>query len=658
MKRILLLTALLAATVTAAAKVYNVTSPDGNLSIKVETTENALLWSASLDGKVCLEPSEISLETPSGTFGAALKVRKARTARTDASFSTPFYRKSSVRDRHSSLKLECRGNFDIEFRAYDDAAAYRIIAKGPATIKNEKAEFRFADDFPVLVPYVNDNRSGERYCYAFESYYDSTPLSGMYADSLAINPLAVCLPEGRKAVIMDAGVENYPGMFLKKGEGNSLVSEFAPLPLESIIDGHSRLNLIPVRRADHIAVLEKAAPLPWRAVVLTRDDAQLPDCDLAQALAPECRVEDAAEWIRPGKVSWDWWNNFDLTGVDFKAGMNTPTYKYYIDFASKYGLEYIILDEGWSTEQSLRDVSGKVDLKELVDYGASRGVGLILWSSWRNMIKNTDADMAWYAGMGIKGFKVDFFDRDDQEVCASTYAIAECAARHHLLLDYHGLRPSGIQRAYPNIVNFEGVKGLENSKWEPRTASGPLNDQPLYDVQIPFLRMLCGPLDYTPGAMVNATKENFFGSYNHPMSQGTRVHQMAMYTIFDAPLQMLCDSPSKYLANPECTGFLAAVPTTFDETVVLDAELGEYLVTARRKGDKWFIAAMNNWTPRDLKIDTGPLEGFGGKALIFSDGVNADRQAMDYSREEVQLESGAVLNVHLAPAGGWTAIVE
>ena len=469
----------LAACLPAPAKEYSISSPDGRLVISVQQNSDALRWSVSLDGTQALQPSELSVSTQKAVFGPGVRIRKAVVRTLDESFDTPFYRKSSVRDNCRTLLLSCNGEFDLEFRAYNDAAAYRFIAKSPLTIENEQAEFNFSEDFPALVPYINDNRSGERYCFAFESYYDSTTISGMHADSLAINPLAICLPEGRKAVIMDAGVENYPGMFLKKGEGNSLVAEFAPYPAESANDPRSRLNLIPVRRAPYIASLDKAGALPWRVVVLTHDDTQLPDCDIAQILAPECRVPDALQWIKPGKVSWDWWNNFDLTGVDFHAGMNTETYKYYIDFASKYGLEYIILDEGWSTEQSLQDVSGKVDLEELVNYGESRGVGLILWSSWRNMIKDTEKDMAHYEAMGIKGFKVDFFDRDDQQICASSYEIAECAARHHLLLDYHGFRPSGIQRAYPNILNFEGVKGLENSKWEPRDSRGPVNDQPL-----------------------------------------------------------------------------------------------------------------------------------------------------------------------------------
>ena len=345
-----------------------------------------------------------------------------------------------------------------------------------------------------------------------------------------------------------------------------------------------------------------------------------------------------------------------LTGVDFKAGMNTPTYKAYIDFAAQHKLEYIIIDDGWSGLESLtEDLNPDINLEELVAYGNQKGVGIILWSSWRNAIKDLEGNFAHYAQLGIKGFKVDFFDRNDQIVLQSVEKMAACAARHHLLLDLHGLKPFGIQRAYPNVVNFEGVKGLENAKWEPIVNGLPLHDFPRYDVTAPYLRQLAGPMDYTPGTMVNATRATFRAINDHPMSQGTRVHQMAMYTIFEAPLQMLADSPSKYAKEPECTDFIAQVPTTFDETVALDGQVGEYIILARRKGNTWFIGAMTDWTPRDLTIDLSFLPAGSHEAVIFSDGVNADREATDWKQEARKVSSTDKLKVHLAPGGGWTA---
>lgn len=502
----------------------------------------------------------------------------------------------------------------------------------------------------------------------------------MYQDSLTITPLAVCLPEGKKAVVMEADVENYPGMYLLKGTSTtasashassaySLHAAFPPYPLKEAIGGYNRLNLVPAERANYIA--EKVTRLPWRIVLVTDEDKQLVGNDIAKLLGPQCRIKDTS-WIRPGKVAWDWWNNTNITGVDFRAGINTETYKYFVDFAKKNGLEYIIIDEGWSDPEDLLIFSDKMDMAGIINYAKQNGVGVILWSSWRNLIQRghekMEEIMKYYGDMGVKGFKVDFFDRDDQKAINSVYEVAECAAKHHLLLDLHGMRPFGVQFAYPNIVNFEGVKGLENSKWEPRAGDGPLHDQPRYDVTIPFLRALPGCFDYTPGAMMNAVRSQFFGNNDHPMSQGTRVHQMAMYTIFDAPLQMLADSPTKYMQNQECTDFIAQIPTVYDQVVPLDGKLGEYVVVAKRKGVRWYIAAMNNWQARDLTVDlsllikmnetNNKLEKLNGRANIFADGINADREATDYKHTQRQINSDDKLQIHLAPGGGWTAIVE
>ena len=653
---------------SSQAAEYQVSSPNGKVKVVVNTDE-AVKWSVTYDGKPVLLPSQIDIQLRQGKKSLGLgQIGKVAVRQIKSSFDSPFYKKATVKDEYGQMLMYTNQKFTIEVRAYDDGAAYRLISANskPSTVVNETAEFCFDADYQAFVPYVNDNRGGERYCYSFESYYDEQPLSKMFNDSLAITPLAVCLPGGMKAIVMDAGVENYPGMFVKKGKAaHSLVAEFAPYPTEQPVCGYARLNLVPTKRADYIAKLNGKQSLPWRAVVITEKDADILNCDMAQRLAPACRIGDTS-WISPGKVAWDWWNNTNITGVDFKSGMNTDTYLYYIDFAAKNHLEYIIIDEGWSSEESLmKDLNPEIDLPRLIAYGRQKGVGIILWSSWRNLIGNdpmcdqsvVEAVMAHYADMGIKGFKVDFFDRDDQQVSASAYKIAEIAAKHHLHLDYHGLKPFGIQRAYPNILNFEGVKGLENSKWEPRVGDGPLHNQPRYDVTIPYLRMLAGPLDYTPGAMMNAMKDSFFGNNDHPMSQGTRVHQMAMYATFEAPLQMLADSPTKYMQNQECTDFIAQIPTTFDETIALDGKLGEYTVIARRKGAVWYLAAMTDWTARDLTIDLSFLGEGTHQADIFADGVNATKEATDYKHSRQAVKRSDRLAVHLSSGGGWTAII-
>lgn len=650
-----------------AQKSYQLSSPDGKLTVNVSTsTDGQLVWWIQHEGTQVLLPSAIAMECysegkPEKPFylGRNAKVSKVTRQETNRTFPTPFYKKAEVKDHYKQMTLKCRGGYRVEFRAYNDGAAYRFVSelRKPFIVKNETADFNFAANHQAFIPYVNDNRSGERYCYSFESYYDESKLSDMFADSLAITPLMVCLEKGKKAVIMDAGVESYPGLFLKKNTDTQtgLVAEFAPVPLEEVIGGHARLNLIPTRRADYIAKVDAPQAFPWRAVLVTEQDTQLADNDMAQRLAPACRISDTS-WIKPGKVAWDWWNTCNLIGVDFEAGMNTPTYKKYIDFAAANHLEYIIIDEGWSGKESmLEDLNPNIDLKEVIAHGAKKNVGVILWASWRNAAKDTENVFKHYADMGVKGFKVDFFDRDDQPLILSVQQIAEIAARHQLLLDLHGLKPNGIQRAYPNIVNFEGVKGLENAKWEPIVNGAPLHNFPRYDVSAPYLRQLIGPLDYTPGATVNATRSDFRAINDHPMSQGTRVHQMAMYTVFEAPLQMLADSPSNYEKEPEYTAFISAVPTVFDETVALNGEVGEYITIARRKGDTWFVGSMTDWTPRNLVIDLSFLDEGNYEAVIFSDGVNAERNATDYKKEIRTVKAGDKLNIHLAAGGGWTA---
>lgn len=656
-----------------SAKVYTVQSLLGDMVVNINV-DKSITWDITKGKTLVLKPFVISLQTDRQTFGVNPKVRKV----------TVHNYKNDDNGGYQQLLLSCNG-YDVEFRVYLNAAAYRIIPKKMINkVVNETSEYRFAGDYQSFVPYVNDNREGERWCYSFESYYDEAPLSKMYQDSLAITPLAVCLPEGKKAVVMESDVENYPGMYLLRGTSTtaastasashassaySLHAAFPPYPLKEEIGGYNRLNLVPTERANYIA--EKVTRLPWRIVLVTDEDKQLVGNDIAKLLGPQCRIKDTS-WIKPGKVAWDWWNNTNITGVDFRAGINTETYKYFVDFAKKNGLEYIIIDEGWSDPEDLLIFSDKMDMAGIINYAKQNGVGVILWSSWRNLIQRghekMEEIMKYYGDMGVKGFKVDFFDRDDQKAINSVYEVAECAAKHHLLLDLHGMRPFGVQFAYPNIVNFEGVKGLENSKWEPRAGDGPLHDQPRYDVTIPFLRALPGCFDYTPGAMMNAVRSQFFGNNDHPMSQGTRVHQMAMYTIFDAPLQMLADSPTKYMQNQECTDFIAQIPTVYDQVVPLDGKLGEYVVVAKRKGARWYIAAMNNWQARDLTVDlsllikmnetNNKLEKLNGRANIFADGINADREATDYKHTQRQINSDDKLQIHLAPGGGWTAIVE
>ena len=365
-------------------------------------------------------------------------------------------------------------------------------------------------------------------------------------------------------------------------------------------------------------------------------------------MASPNRIGDVS-WIKPGKVAWDWWNWWNLYDVDFAAGINNDTYKYYIDFASQYGIEYVILDEGWAVNKQadLFQVIPEINLPELVRYGAERNVGLVLWAGYAAMDKDMEHVCQHYSEMGIKGFKVDFMDGDDQMIVDFYYRMAATAAKYHLFIDFHGAyKPTGLNRTYPNVLNHEGVYGMEQERWDSKS------DFVTNEVTIPFIRMLAGPMDYTQGAMRNAGKYSFTAIYTEPMSQGTRCRQLAEYVIFESPFNMLCDSPSNYIREDECTRFIASVPTTWDETIVLDGKVGEYLVIARRKGFRWYVGAITNWEERDLELDLSVLPNFGAKSgRIFRDGINANRAARDYKAEQIQV-MGNKVKVHLAEAGG------
>jgi alpha-glucosidase len=637
-----------------ADKKYDVKSPDGKITLTV-TAEKEIAWEVNHENTKVITPSIISLSLAGGeVLGKNVKVTKASTALVNDAFDTPFYKKSRVKDHYNQLVLKCSGNYSLEFRVYDDGAAYRFLTdrKGNLTIQDEEANFNFAGDYKAFVPYSNDLRGGERYTFSFESFYDEIKLSEMTVDSLAIVPLLVDLGGGKKAVVMEGGVEDYPGLFLKINPQTrtGLKGELPPYPLEAQQQG---INYIATKRADYLAITQGKRTYPWRAVVVSARDAELANNDMAQKLAAPSRIADVS-WIKPGKTSWDWWNTANLSHVPFKAGMNTTTFKYFIDFSAANHLEYVLIDAGWSG-RTLMETNPNVDLKELIAYGKQKDVGLIIWSAWNLTDQQKDQAFPHYAALGIKGFKVDFFDSDDQKMTQSMYAIAQSAAENKLLLDLHGMKPAGIQRTFPNVVNFEGVKGAENFKWAPMLNGVIKDDVPRYDVTAPFIRMMSGPMDYTPGAMQNATRETFRAINSHPMSQGTRVHQMAMYTIFEAPLQMLADSPTAYEKEQECTDFIAKVPTVFDETLAIDGEVGEYLILARRKGDVWYVGAMTNWTSREKTLDFAFLGDGTYEAEIFADGINAGTEATDYTKETVRLSSKDKRTISLSAGGGWTA---
>ena len=662
MKRLYLLTLMLASFAAmsipalAADKSYTLTSPDGQLGVTVQAGSQ-LTYTVSRGGLQLLAPSPISMTLGDGrAFGPGDKVRKVTRVQADNWLDASVYKKSKVRDHYNEMTLNFQ-EFDLVVRAYDAGVAYRFVSKvkGDYTVRAEQAEFTFPADWNTIFPYTREcNTYEEQFYTSFENTYTHGPLSSWDPDRLVFLPMVVEAPQGIKVLVTESDLLDYPGMYLRnQDKGTVLKGVWAPYPKDVQQGGHNMLQGVVKTREAYIAKASGTTAFPWRIINVATEDKQLTNNDLPWLLGRPSQGDFS--WVKPGKVAWDWWNDWNLYGVDFRAGINNDTYKYYIDFAASQGIEYVILDEGWAVnlKADLMQVIPEIDLPMLARHAQSKGVGLILWAGYWAFDRDMEAVCKHYADMGIKGFKIDFMDRDDQVVVDFYRRAAETCAKYHMLADFHGaFKPSGLNRTWPNVINFEGVYGLEQMKW-----GGTELTQVDYDVTVPFIRMSAGPMDYTQGAMRNATRSNYRPVNSEGMSQGTRCHQLAEYVIFDSPLNMLCDSPSNYLQEPECTQYIAEIPTVWDETVALDGKIAEYVVTARRKGDTWYVGALTNWTPRDLDIDLGFLPEGSWKVEIYQDGVNADRAARDYKRVDTRVEagSGKICRVHLAPGGGWTA---
>ena len=654
MKRIIYSLVFLCFILPLTAKSYELKSPDGCITLGISTGNN-VCWTLSRNGVSLIKPSEIALTLADGTiYGGKIAIRKAQRRSVSQTIPTQNFKRATVRDSFNELKL-CTKDFDIVFRAYDDGVAYRFITHKAVTIASETAQFSLAGDWPMWVPYVRGKGTFEKqFDNSFENDYMHFSASSWDASRLAFLPLTVDGPGGVKLCFTEADLLNYPGMYLNIPDGGTtLQGVYAPYPKDVIQGGHNMLQGKVKTREPFIYKGSAAEALPWRVVAVAEHARNLAESDLVWKLAKP--AEGDFSWVRPGKVAWDWWNDWNLYGVDFRAGINNDTYKYYIDFAASHGIEYVILDEGWAVNKKadLFQVVPELDLGELSSYAISKGVGLILWAGYWAFNRDMETICSHYSKMGIAGWKIDFLNRDDQDMVAFCEKAAKTAAKYHQIVDFHGVyKPAGLTRTWPNVLNFEGVNGLEQLKWSKDF------DIVTYDVTIPFTRYVAGPADYTQGAMRNAKKDNYRPVNSEPVSQGARCHQLAEYIVFDAPFTMLCDSPSNYLKEPECTRFIASVPTIWDETIALDGQIGEYVVIARRSGSKWYIGGLTNWEARDISI-TLPSEiaaTAAASAELWRDGINADRAACDYKRESIPLNNP--LSVHLAPGGGFVLVVE
>lgn len=657
MKYIIFLCCLFALEVHAQ-KTFDLVSPDGTLNTTVSISDK-LTYDIRCNGNLILSPSSLSMTLDDGTvWGKQARLLRASRKTVDEKVPSPFYRQSEMRNHYNALTLEFKKGWSVEFRAYNDGIVYRFTSyiDKPFNIMNEEVAYIFPENFKVnasyVVPRIKDGSLESQFYNSFENTYTTTTISEVDKNRLMFLPLVVEANDGVKVCITESDLESFPGLYLSTGkeERNTLNGIHPAYPKKSVQGGHNMLQMIVKEREAYIAKVSGKRAFPWRMAIIAKQDKELVESNLSYLLATPSCLEDIS-WIKPGKVAWEWWNDWNLDGVAFKTGVNTETYKAYIDYAASNHVEYVILDEGWAVnlKADLMQIVPELDLKGLIDYAKSKNVGIILWAGYYAFERDMENVCRHYAEMGVKGFKVDFMDRDDQEMVDFNYRAAQTCAKYKLLLDLHGMyKPSGLNRTYPNVLNFEGVHGLENMKWSSKNV-----DQVKYDVMIPFIRQVAGLIDYTQGAMRNAVKESYYPCYSEPMSQGTRCRQLALYVIFESPLNMLCDTPSNYEREAECSNFITRIPTVWDETRVLDGKLGEYIITARRKGNIWYVGGITNWQERDVELDFSFLGEQVFCGTLFKDGVNAHRVGRDYCCETINVDRKTNLKIHLAPGGGF-----
>lgn len=646
-KRTFLFGIFISVLLSLSAQTYRATSPNGKIVAEINA-KKTLSFSFWFNSKVLMNNSSIGIRLDNGEdIGSQPKVASHKLTNHREAIDAPFYRQKNFNTAYQELNLKLKNGFGIILRAYDEGVAYRFYTtkNGKTIIKNEIADYNFGKDKKAWLSYTTTPE--KPFAMAFQNIYDET-LIDTAEQKLAFLPATVQC-DGAKVTILENDLVSYPGMWLQ-ADGDHLKGVFAPYPSKMAYYPWRHMTHV-AETADYIAQSTGKRTYPWRVFAISDKDTEMPTNNLVYALARPNKIGDT-NWIKPGKVAWDWWSDWNLKGVDFKAGINYDTYKYYIDFAAKHHLEYIVLDEGWynSKEGSILKPIDDIQLPKLIEYAKQKGVGIVLWAVFNVMDENLETICKTYADMGIKGFKVDFMDRDDQTAIEMVERLAACTAKHHLILDLHGIyKPVGLNRTYPNILNYESVFGMEESRWTELK-----NDMPLYDVTFPYIRMMAGQVDFTPGAMRNGTKSDWRAIYNKPISMGTRCHQAACYVVQDSPFTMLADTPTNYEAEETYTQYIASLPTLFDKTIVTQGELGKYIVTAREKDGNWYMGGQTNWDARDLTLDLSFLEdGKTYEAEIMKDGINANHNAEDYTIEKISVKKDTKLNIQLASGGGF-----
>ncbi|MFC6859159.1 MULTISPECIES: glycoside hydrolase family 97 protein [Zunongwangia] len=631
---------------SVSEKSFELTSPNGKLKVLIRVGKN-IKYSLIFSDKLLLENNELKLVLKDKVLGEAPIIKSQKMGEFNEVLTPVVPLKfSKITDHYNNLYLEFEKDFGVEFRTYDDGFAYRFITKIPGEIEiiDECFSVNFPDEYKLHLQQTPSFKTNYEYPYTHlgSSKFDEE-------NKMSTLPVLVETKNKYKILISESNLFDYPAMFIRGKNTNGVQSIFPKNPIEFEPNNDRSLKII--KEADYIAKTDGNRNFPWRYFMVSENDGDLLENTLTYQLAPKSKIKDPS-WIKPGQVSWEWWNGASAYNVDFVSGYNEETYKYYIDFASEFGISYIIMDEGWAkSTTNPYTPNPDIDLFELIKYGKERNVDIVLWLPWLTVENNFELFKT-FKEWGIAGIKIDFMDRSDQWMVNFYERVAKEAAKHKLFIDFHGaFKPAGLERAYPNILTYEGVLGMEQM-------SRATPDNSIY---LPFMRNAVGSMDYTPGAMLSMQPEIYHSKRPNSAGIGTRAYQMALFVIFESGLQMLADSPSNYYRERECTEYITNVPVTWDETLSLDSKLGEYVIIAKRKGEDWYIGAMtnNNESSRLIEVSLDFLYGEDTYEMeYFEDGVNAAKQAMDYRHSKKVVKKTDKLNIKMVRNGGFAGVLK
>lgn len=634
---------------TQAADKKEIFSPDKKIQVIVEAKDK-LYYSINFENKPILLPSVINMMLQNeDNLSGKISFRKVTTRYNNSVIISPVPEKrKNIPDVYNELIIRFKQPFTIVFRIYNDGVAYRFLShvKDSIIVQNETAEFNFPGNHLLYFPEVVKRENSDIYHTSFEEPYQLKSLDSLKEKNLCFSPILISPVDGPKIAITESDLEDYPGMFITGTGKNSLQGHFVPYPLEEKTAEGEFPQAIVTKRADYIAKTKGTRSFPWRVLIIAATDKELPANDIVYRLASPSRVIDVS-WIQPGKGTDEWIIGINLFNVPFKTGVNTATYKYYIDFAKRFGFERIMMDAGWSDYKDLFKINPAINMDEIAAYAREKNIRLSMWTLAMTLDKQLEPALDQFNKWGVDFIMTDFMDRDDQKMVNFYYKIAESCANHKIMIMYHGgFKTAGFNRTYPNAVTREGLVGSEYNIWSDKPT-------PEHNVLLPFIRMTAGPMDYEPGILDNATQKTFRPIGDKVMAQGTRCHQLSMFVVYESPIQIFSGNPSQGLLEPAFMELLGSIPTTWDTTIVLDGKVGDYIITARKKGEDWFIGAMTDWTARELTVDLSFLDNVIYEAAICEDGINADRYPSDYQLQTKQLSSADKLTINMAPGGGY-----